>query len=220
MNKKTVMIASGVVGLILASSACGSTTYSYDVSGLVEGQQVDYDCPGTDLSMDAVAFVSGKGGSGGTGGKKKSDSGSSDGDSGSGDSGKKKSDKKADTKKVDKAPAKGDQKANGSVAQPKTGTSANLTPSASTKPVKLRANKGVNLNDKPEKPEKLKSKKLPKVKYQFKPHGCKAEYEIFVWGKSGYLYEQDVRKVDYDKCLSAKVEKGLSAKRFPICTKG
>ena len=69
VNKKTVKIASGAAGIILAVSACGTKTYDYDVSGVVQEQYLDYeDCPGVNLSMDTVAFVAGGGeGTGSTG---------------------------------------------------------------------------------------------------------------------------------------------------------
>lgn len=210
MNKKTVMIASGVVGLILATSACGDETYEYQVSGPVEGQQIDYDCPGEDIAMDAVAFVTGGKKPGGT---KKTES----------DSGDTSSDNKSDTKKVEKKPQAQAPAVKPSTKSPSPTASKGATKaptraaSATPSPVK---NKGIKLKSKPEKPEKLKTGKLPKLKYKFKPKGCETEYEVFVWGKGGYLYEQDVRKVDYDKCLAAKVKAGQKAKLFPLCTKG
>lgn len=208
VNKKTVKIASGVVGLILGASACGGETYTYDVSGPVEGQQIDYDCPGTDLSMGAVAFIagSGKGSSGGSSGKK-SDSKSPE-------------DKKADDKKVEKRPQAQAPAVRPSTKSPSPTATKPATKAPSKAPSKAPANKGVSLKSKPEKPERLKSKTLPKVKYRLKPKGCETEYEVFVWGKDGYLYEQDVRKVDYDKCLATKVKAGQKAKLFPLCTKG
>ncbi|QBZ72015.1 hypothetical protein SEA_KRADAL_117 [Streptomyces phage Kradal] len=213
MNKKTVMIASGVVGLILATSACGGETYEYQVSGPIEGQQIDYDCPGEDIAMDAVAFVTGKGG----GGKKSSNSSDSDStDSGGSTTTNRKQDRSSGTTSS-KAPSTSTSKAPSRA--PSTSTSTGPR-SASPKASQSVANKGASLKSKPEKPEKLKTKKLPKLKYKFKPKGCETEYEIFVWGKGGYLYEQDVRKVDYDKCLAAKVKAGQKAKLFPLCTKG
>lgn len=213
MNKKTVMIASGAAGLILTLSACGTETYEYQVSGTVQDQWLDYDCPGEDIAMDAVAFVAGtgKGSSTGGGGKgTKSDSkGSSKKDSGDGDKDKKGSDKKKNEQS--KKPSTGTASSGGSTG----GTSkSSPTAKASTK------NKGVKLKSKPEKAEKIKNGKLPKPKYRFKPEGCDNEYEIFVLDANGDLYEQDVRKADYDKCLAAKVRSGQSKKLFPLCTKG
>jgi hypothetical protein len=213
VNKKTMKIASGVTGLLLAASACktgnGSDTYDYEVSGIVQGQQVDYDCP-NELSMDAVAFVTGKGGGGKSSGKKSSsDSSSSD----SSDS--------SDSSTTSKAPSKAPSKAASTPASkaPSTGSGTSQR-SASPSAAPSVKNKGVKLKKKPEKPEKLKGKKLPKVKYKFKPKGCETEYEIFVLADDGYLYEQDVRKADYDNCVKAKIPAGKKNKLFPLCTKG
>lgn len=200
MNKKTVVIASGATGLILALGGCDKGTYEYEVSGTVQEQYVDYeDCPGVDLAMDTVAFVAGGTKPGGGTGKKSSNSDTSD--------------KKADDKKKDskvQAPQGGVQQ-----AQPQSGQQGgrkSATPSATPK-----KNTGVKLKSKPDKPERIKSGKVPKPTYKSKPDkGCKDEYEIFVLANDGELYEQDVRKADYDKCLAAKSD----PKFFPLCTKG
>jgi hypothetical protein len=221
VNKKTAVIASGAAGIILAVSACGTDTYDYEVSGLVQGQQVDYDCPGEDIAMDAVAFVSG--GKGGNKGSKKSssDSSSSDSDSDSSSSDGNKTQKQGKAAASGSTPSKAPSKAASTPASeaPSTSSGTNQrssSPSAAP-PVK---NKGVKLKKKPEKPQKLKGKKFPKVKYKFKPNGCETEYEIFVLADDDYLYEQDVRKADYDNCVKAKIPAGKKNKLFPLCTKG
>lgn len=227
VNKKTVKIASGAAGIILAVSACGTETYDYKVSGLVQGQQVDYDCP-NELSMDAVAFVAGHGKGGGGKSSSKNSGSSSSSDSSDSDSSSssntttnnRQQQNRSSGTTNSKAPSKAPSKAASTPASkaPSTGsgtTRRSASPTAT--PVK---NKGVKLKEKPEKPEKLKGKKLPKLKYKFKPKGCETEYEIFVLADDGYLYEQDVRKVDYDKCLKAKVPAGKKSKLFPLCTKG
>lgn len=228
VNKKTVKIASGAAGIILAISACGTETYDYKVSGLVQGQQVDYDCP-NELSMDAVAFVAGsKPSGGGKSGSKNSGSSSSsdssDSDSSDSDSSSSSNTTTNNRQQQNRSSGTTNSKAPSKAAStpaseaPSTGsgtTRRSASPTAT--PVK---NKGVKLKEKPEKPEKLKGKKLPKLKYKFKPEGCETEYEIFVLADDDYLYEQDVRRVDYDKCLKAKVPAGKKSKLFPLCTKG
>jgi hypothetical protein len=203
MNKKTVTITSGALGLILLTACGGTETYSYQVSGVVQAQQVDYDCPGEDIAMDAVAYVAGSGkgsSSGGGSGKKSNNNSDNDSDVSS-------SDKKAP---ASKAPASKAPSTSGG------GGTTSKAPS-SPAPSKTPSNKGVKLKDKPEKAEKLKGLKVPKVKYAIKPKGCETEYEIFVLS-GNTLYEQDVRRVDYDKCLTAKTTAGK--KLFPLCTKG
>lgn len=176
VNKKTAMIVSGAAGIILTASACSGETHEYQISGLVQGQQIDYDCPGEDVAMDAVAFVTGKGGSsGGSGGRSSSSSSNSNSDS---DHGKK-----------------------------------------SSKPAAPK-NKGVKLEKKPEKPQKLKGLTIPKLLIPANLKGCEEEYEIFVLAKDGYLYEQDVREADYRKCEGAGIPAGQKARLFPLCTKG
>lgn len=70
--------------------------------------------------------------------------------------------------------------------------------------------KGVKLKKKPDSAERVS--KVPTPKYRSKPRGCKVDdYELFI-RSNGSLYEQDVRKVDYDKCLATK------SARFPRCT--
>lgn len=223
VNKKTVKIASGAAGIILAVSACGTETYDYEVSGLVQGQQVDYDCP-NELSMDAVAFVTGKGGgnkssSKNSGSSSSSDSSDSDSSSSSNNTttNNRQQQNRASGTTTSKAPS-GAASTPASKA-PSTGSGTNSR-SSSPSPTPSVKNKGVKLKKKPEKPEKLKSKKLPKLKYKFKPRGCETEYEIFVLANDGNLYEQDVRKVDYDNCLKAKIPAGKKSKLFPLCTKG
>jgi len=214
VNKKTMTIVSGVATGILALSACGSGTYDYQVSGAVQAQQLDYDCPNENVAMEAVAFVAGKGG-----GKK----------SGGGSAGKKSSDKKADSDSAIEQEAKQEPvKKPTPTPSAKSGTSrrgTSSTPSQKSSPkpsptaTKVK-NKGVKLKQKPEKPEKLKGKQVPKLKYKVKPHGCETEYEIFVLTDDGDLYEQDVRQVDYEKCLAAEIPTGLKSKLFPLCTEG
>lgn len=188
-------IASGVATGILALSACAPETYEYEVSGTVQAQQVDYDCPGEDVALDAVAFVARTGGTSGGKGSRSSNSGSGSSSSDS-DSGSSKN--------------SGSSNSGGS----SSGSSGSSSSKGSSPATKAPKNKGVTLSKKPKKAEKLKGKKTPKVKYKFKPKGCETEYEIFVLADDGSLYEQDVRKVDYDKCEAAE------RKLFPLCTEG
>lgn len=223
VNKKTVKIASGAAGIILAVSACGTETYDYEVSGLVQGQQVDYDCP-NELSMDAVAFVTGKGGgskgSKNSGSSSSSDSSDSDSSSSSNNNtttNNRQQQNRASGTTTSKAPSSAASAPASKAPSTGSGTTQRSASPTATPSVK---NKGVKLKKKPEKPEKLKGKKLPKLKYKFKPRGCETEYEIFVLANDGNLYEQDVRKVDYDNCLKAKIPAGKKSKLFPLCTKG
>jgi hypothetical protein len=190
-QKKTVVIASGVVAVALLTGCSTSDKYEYSVSGKVHSQQVDYDCPGENLSMEPVGFGEKGGATGGgsssssSGGSRSSSNRSSNNDGGgSGGSGGGSNDSNSGSNKVSK-PSK--------------------------------SNKGVKLDKKPDSPQKVKK---AKKSFDVKPKGCENEYEIFVLDKKGNLYEQDVRKTDYDKCLSAKVPSGEKAKLFPLCTKG
>lgn len=209
MNKKTVMIGSGALDLILGLGACGTETYEYQVSGEVLEQYVDYDCPGADLALDAVSFEL----RGGKGGKKKSDSNSSDTDTDSGT--EQQAAPQAKSTATAKAPTKTPKATTGTSSK---GGTKSATPSP-TPTVKKVSNKGVKLSKKPEKPEKLKGLVVPKPVYKVKPKGCETEYEIFVLS-GGKLYEQDVRKVDFDKCGRAPIPKGYTNRLFPLCTKG
>lgn len=189
---------------ILALSACGTETYEYKVSGAVQGQQVDYDCPGEDIALDAVAFESGRGRGTGNSSSGKKTTAESD------DSGERAApqDKKVVTKAPSKAPTTS------------TGSGDGVKAATPTPTVKKVSNKGVKLKSKPEGPEKLKGLKVPKVLYKVKPKGCETEYEIFVLASDGYLYEQDVRRADYESCEMAKIPSGEKTKLFPLCTKG
>lgn len=215
VNKKTMTIVSGAATGILALSACGGGTYDYQISGLVQGQQVDYDCP-NDLSMDAVAFVAGNGGGGKKSSGKKSSKSDDTSDSDSDTTSQQQKSAVSGTTAT-KTPSKAPSASASQKPSTGSGTSQRSATPSATPSVK---NKGVKLDKKPEKPEKLKGKKLPKVKYKFKPDGCETEYEIFVLADDGNLYEQDVRKVDYDKCEAAKIPAGKKNKLFPLCTKG
>lgn len=102
--------------------------------------------------------------------------------------------------------------------KPSTSTGSNKTadkdstPSKSTPttPVKKPSGKGVKLSEKPDKAERVS--KVPKVQHPANLSGCETEYELFVKNADG-LFEQDVRKVDYDKCTDSGRES------FPSCTK-
>lgn len=194
MNKKTAAIASGAAGLILTLGACSTATYQYAVSGRVQGQQITYDCPGKDVALDTVAFEAG--------GKKKS---------------KKVSKKKASSSTK---PTASKKPTGQNTQKPSSGTTASSTskPSvtATTTAAKVKSNKGVTLSEKPEAPELVKSGKVPSPPSRLNLRGCKVDdYEIFVLDGSGVLYEQDVRKVDYNKCNAYKG----TIKLFPRCTK-
>lgn len=196
MNKRTVTFLGGTVGAILTLSACGGSTYQYGVSGQVLGQQVDIECPKTSLSMEAVSFDTGKHKA-----KTKAKSKTT--------SSKSKEPKAEKSKKASKS--KGSKS-----TSPKTSPTATATKRPTQKPVR---NVGVSLSKKPEKPEKLKGLGVPHQKNPKFRKGCEREYEIFVLS-SGHLYEQDVRKVDYNNCQRAWAPKGQIYKLFPLCTKG
>lgn len=186
MNQKTAAIASGVVAVALLTGCTGTSTYQYEVKGAVQGQQVDYDCPGEDLAMEIAGFDAGKGG-----GKARSSS----------------------RKSKPKARERTSSDGNGG----STGRKSRNGGSEQVKKTPKIKNKGISLNKKPESPEKIKK---IKKSFKFKPKGCKDEYEIYVRASNGNLYEQDVRRVDYDKCLKARIPSGQKAKLFPLCTKG
>jgi hypothetical protein len=191
MNKKTAAIVSGTAGLILTLGACSTATYQYKVSGTVQGQQITYNCPGKSVAMDIVSFE--------TGGKKKRNSGSNTAPS--------------PRPLVSKKPTgRNTQKPSSGVT---TSNTSKPSPSATT--AKVKSNTGVTLSEKPEAPELAKNGTVPTPAYRSRPKGCKVDdYEIFVLNGSGDLYEQDVRKVDYDRCSRFKG----TVKLFPRCTKG
>lgn len=198
MNKRTVTFLGGTVGAILALSACGGSTYQYGVSGQVLSQQVDIECPKTNLSMEAVSFDTGKH-------KAKTGSGHKS-------SSKSKASKEPKAEKSKKA-----SKSKGSKStSPKTSPTTTATKRPTQKSVR---NVGVSLSKKPEKPEKLKGLGVPHQKNPKFRKGCEREYEIFILS-GGHLYEQDVRKVDYNNCQRAWAPKGQIYKLFPLCTKG
>lgn len=201
MNKKALTFLGGTAGFIFALSACSGDTYEYTVSGDVVSQQIDYKCPKGTLSMEAVAFTTGK--------HKSTRSGSSS-DSGT-----------ASSPKPTKTSSNGaGRRATSPSPTPTRTASATSTATpvrtATPTPAPVR-NKGVTLSSKPDKAEKLRA--LPKALVWHK--GCKVDdYEIFVVDKKGDLYEQDVRKADYNNCARAGIPKGKKYKLFPLCTKG
>lgn len=214
VNKKTVSIAAGAAGIILAVSSCGTDTYEYDVSGKVVGQQIDFDCPKGkgNLALDLVAFESGK--HGGSSSKTSKTSKTSKSDSSSSDSGS-----SSTSKKVSKAPTP--SKSSSNPASKGGSKSSSPTPKKTSTPQpKKSANKGVTMNKKPDKPQRLTGGKLPVKKYKYKPRGCETEYEIFVLADDGYTYEQDVAGDHYRACEQARTPKGQKYKLFPACTKG
>jgi hypothetical protein len=188
MNKKTAAIASGATGLILTLGACSTATYQYTVSGRVQGQQITYDCPGEDVALDTVAFTAG--------GKKKNNNG-------------------VGAASPSRPPAS-NKPSGRNTGKSSSGTTASSTPKPSTTAAKVKSNKGVTLSEKPEAPEMVKSGKVPSPPSRLNLRGCKVDdYEIFVLDGNGVLYEQDVRKVDYNKCNAYKG----TIKLFPRCTK-
>lgn len=207
MNQKTAVIASGAVAVALLTG-CSISSYEYRVSGTVEKQQIDYDCPGKDIAMAPIGF-SAKGGRGGGGGSK-------------GNRSKPKRPKKAPSSGSRESKPEGSKKSvlPGGGTRQEGGTSPNrLSISKTNKPVKSSKpikNKGIKLSEKPDSPERVNAPDSVGLKSK----GCENEYEIFVRNKKGDLYEQDVRKVDYDKCLKARVPSGQKAKLFPLCTTG
>ncbi|MCP9209670.1 hypothetical protein [Streptomyces cucumeris] len=72
-----------------------------------------------------------------------------------------------------------------------------------------KTSSGSKLPNKPTEPERVP--KIPSRGHGKKSKGCKVEYELYIKNSDG-LFEQDVRQVDYDKCLDRKRE------RFPACT--
>jgi hypothetical protein len=192
VNKKTIAVLTGTVILPLAAVGCSggsSKTYSYEVSGVVEAAQVDYECKG-DLDMEAASFVVGRA----KPKPKKADSGDSSSDSGD----NKQEEPAKKNVATPKAPAN---------KAPSKAPASRTPASRSKEPAKSG---GVKLSKKPDKPERVTKIKPPK--YKHKPKGCHEEYELFVKNREG-LFEQDVRKVDYDNCLDKARE------RFPACTK-
>ena len=211
VNKKTASIVAGAAGIILGVSGCSTSDYEYDISGDVIGQQLDYDCPkgSKNLAIDLVAFEAGKGRPGGS--TKKSSGGS------------KSSSSDSKTKTATPKPVKSSSAATSKTGQ-STGTNKSGQSTAkntSTPAPKKTSNKGVKLSKKPDSPDRLnRTRTLPKVKYKYRPKGCKTEYEVFVVASDGYTYEQDVRSEDYRACERAKVPAGKKYKLFPLCTKG
>lgn len=184
-------IAGAVLGGALLVSGCKGDSYGYEVSGTVQEFLVDYDdCPGS-LSMEPVGFDAGSHRSNFRSTDKKSDSSSS------GSSRRPTATKTASPK---------------STSSPKAGQGAGSGSTATVKPSATKVSKGVKLSKKPDKPEKVNSVPKPAKKYK----GCKTEYEIYVLDAKGDLYEQDVRKVDFDTCQNAEGE----PKSFPECTIG
>jgi hypothetical protein len=195
MNKNLVTTATGIVILALGAFGCQDSgkKYRYEVSGVVEAVQTDYEC-GEDLALEPAAFVAGKGG-GGSSGKKSGTSGSgsnADGVQQGGDSGRVAATKPPNKKAEAPSPRRTSQ-------SPATSRPNSGAPQKS----------GVQLSKKPAKPKRVT--KIVPPKGSKRPEGCETEYEVFVRNSDG-LFEQDVRKVDYDHCSDQVREP------FPACT--
>lgn len=88
---------------------------------------------------------------------------------------------------------------------------SSVTGNRSATPSKVPENKGAKLSKKPDKPKRIT--RIPAPKHNSTLKGCKVDdYELFV-RSDGTLYEQDVRRIDYHRCLSSERE------LFPACTK-
>jgi hypothetical protein len=165
---RVIVAGIGAASLVLTSSACSGSAYEYDISGVVQSGQIDYDCP-RHLSMEDMGFITGSGD--GKSPSKRSSSSSS-------------SRRSKSTKKADRA-----------------GPEVR---------VKSSPKSGARLSKKPDKPQRITG--IPKPRYVKKPRGCAVDdYELYILNGDD-LYEQDVRRVDYDKCLDTKHE------HFPRCT--
>lgn len=90
---------------------------------------------------------------------------------------------------------------------PAAAPTTRLTPAASSSVSPSR--KTVKLSKKPGKPKRVPA--VPIAKHLTPPKGCEVEYELFIRNPDG-LFEQDVRQVDYTRCLDAERE------GFPGCT--
>lgn len=197
-------IGSGAA-LTLVAACSGSGSYGYEVSGVVEAAQVDYDCP-RNLSMEPVGFVTGKHRrtTSSTGGSKSSSSSNSSSQSGSVDLGKAVTQKTSTPKAP--APRASTPKSRGGAVRQGGGSIASKAPTTTKSPTR----KGVVLSKKPDAPERIS--KVPALKYRYKPRGCKVDdYELFVRNNDG-LFEQDVRHADYINCTDRK------RMPFPACT--
>jgi hypothetical protein len=199
VNKNLVATATGIVILALGAFGCQDSDkkYEYEVSGVVEAVQTDYEC-GEDLALEPAAFPAGKG-KGSSGSRSKtsgssSESGASSAQQGGGGgnvAASKPPSRKTEAPlphRTSKAPAASTARPNGDVHK-----------------------SGVQLSKKPAKPKRVT--RIVPPKESKRPEGCETEYEVFVRNGDG-LFEQDVRKVDYIHCSDQVRE------QFPACTEG
>lgn len=191
MKKKSSLILASTIGAMSLLVGCGADTYRYEVSGLVEERQIDQDCPGEDVAMEPIGFSAGRP-------KPKPRPVSSDTDS--------------DT--VEAPPAR--TQAPRATRTPSSAPTGSQNPTRTQNPTPTRSaptsrpvnnTKGVKLDKKPAKPVKVP--KFLKAALPLSLAGCKEEPELFIRNDDG-LFEQDVRRIDYDKCLKGDP--------FPACT--
>lgn len=181
MKKKSGLVLASTIGAISMVVGCGADTYRYEVSGTVEERQIDYDCPGEDVAIEPVGFQAGR-----SKPKPKPKNNTSD-DASSADSPT--AAPKTERPSRTSAPIAAPTRTGSPTKAPKGGT------------------KGVELKEKPAKPVKIP--KFLKAAIPISLVGCKEEPELFVRNADG-LFEQDVRREDFDKCLKGDV--------FPACT--
>jgi hypothetical protein len=198
VNKNLVITATGSVILALGAFGCQDSgkKYEYEVSGVVEAVQTDYEC-GEDLALEPAAFVAGKGGGGSSGKKSNTSNSGSASDAGDVQQGRDRGNvaaSKPPNRKTEAPPPRRTSKA------PATSRPNGDSP---------RKSGGVRLSKKPAKPERVT--KIVPPKGPKRPKGCETEYEVFVRNGDG-LFEQDVRKVDYVHCSDQVRE------QFPACT--
>lgn len=201
-----MIIIFGVVIGILVFFVCIIEIYEYEVFGVVQGQQIDYDCFGEDIVFDMVVFEVGSGRGIGFGGRSFS--------------GKKFVDVDDLGEQVVLQGEKVVIKVFFKVLMVIVGFNNGLKVVMLLLIVKKVSNKGVKLKSKLEKLERLKGLKILKVLYKVKLKGCEIEYEIFVFVNDGYLYEQDIWCVDYESCEKVKILVGEKVKVFLFCIKG
>jgi hypothetical protein len=172
VNKSALLFLVTTTAVTLSLSGCSNKTYGYEISGVIEAGQLDYDCP-DDPSMDPVGFA-------------------------------------AASNKPQKGPSSNPRPIVGATSAAIPTTRA--TPAApAASPSVNPSRKTVKLPKKPGKPKRVPA--VPVAKHLTVPKGCEVDYELFVRNSDG-LFEQDVRQVDYNRCLDAE------NKDFPACAEG
>lgn len=192
MKKKSSLILASTIGAISLVAGCAGDSYRYEVSGVVEARQIDYDCPGEDVAMAPIGFQAA------VAGRPKPPPRSNTSTSDTPDTAEA---PRSSNRTPSTAPSKAASSAPGRSAP------ASSAPVRTERPVKK--SKGVKLDKKPAKPVKVP--KFLKAALPLSLAGCKEEPELFIRNADG-LFEQDVRRVDYDRCPEKS--------DFPACTEG